>query len=167
MRLAFFRPIWVCALAWALAGHSDELPDLFTEQFQRLAGLTQSSEAELRLEGVQGLCWLKHFSAEPHLLKLADDPAPEVRREVAFTLRRVGRRDLPLGREGRAGRQVSPRGRHRRRAARSRDRQAPDRGEQPLRRGRHNLGAPTVNRKHLHQHRRAGTNARAGWLRSK
>ena len=92
-RGVFVWVIWLCVLVSLAPGHSDELPDLFTEQFQRFARLTESSEAELRLGGVQGFCWLKDSSAEPHLLKLADDPAPEVRREVAFTLRRVGRRD--------------------------------------------------------------------------
>ena len=78
----------ICGVAWA-----DDLPDLFTEDCSRFARLVDSPVAELRLEGVQGFSWLKHFSAEPHLLKLAKDDSPEVRREVAFALQRVGRRD--------------------------------------------------------------------------
>lgn len=72
---------------------ANELPDLFTEEFERCAELTESPVAELRLSGVQGFSWLKHFSAEPHLLRLADDPSPEVRQEVALALGRLGRRD--------------------------------------------------------------------------
>ncbi len=71
----------------------DELPDLFTEDFARFAAQADSPVAELRLAGVQGFSWLKHFSAEPYLLELADDTSPEVRREVAFALGRLGRRD--------------------------------------------------------------------------
>jgi len=72
---------------------ADDPPDLFTEDFARFAHLVESPVAELRLEGVQGFSWLKHFSAEPHLLRLARDESPDVRREVAFGLRRLGRRD--------------------------------------------------------------------------
>jgi len=77
--------------AWGVAA-ADDPPDLFSEDRARFVRLTESPVAELRLEGVQGLNWLKHHSAEPYLLKLADDQAPAVRREVAFALQRVGRR---------------------------------------------------------------------------
>jgi HEAT repeat protein len=80
-------------LACTAATGADDLPDLFTRQFDEAVRLTGSPVAELRLAGVQRLSWLRDASAEPHLLKRAEDPAPEVRREVAFTLGRVGRRD--------------------------------------------------------------------------
>jgi len=82
----------VLCLTVALPTLAADAVDVFTQDFERFARLTASSEAELRLEGVIGFEWLRHFSAESYLTKLANDPAPEVRREVAYALSRVGRR---------------------------------------------------------------------------
>ena len=81
------------SLAVCAATPADDPPDLFSEDFARFAHLVESPVPELRLESVQGLSWLKHFSAEPYLLRLARDESAEVRREVAFGLRRLGRRE--------------------------------------------------------------------------
>jgi len=96
------RPLgaWGALVSWTAAllvlgtvAGAEDPPDVFTQDFERFARLTESRVDELRLEGVQGFCWLKDASAEPYLLKLVEDPSAEVRREVAFTLSRVGRRD--------------------------------------------------------------------------
>jgi HEAT repeat protein len=81
------------ALLLPVVALADDPPDLFSEDFARYARLVESPVLELRLEGVQGFGWLKHYSAELYLLGLAKDDSPEVRREVAFALQRVGRRD--------------------------------------------------------------------------
>ena len=88
MRLA----CWAIAALTAATVTAD-VPDLWTEEFERFTRQAESSVEELRLEAVQGFSWLKTHRAEPCLLKLAADESPRVRQEVAFTLSRVGRRD--------------------------------------------------------------------------
>jgi len=83
----------ILMLAAQASGQSEDPPDVFSGEFGRCVALAASQSAELRLTAVQGFSWLKHSSAEPHLIALARDADPAVRREAAFALGRVGRRD--------------------------------------------------------------------------
>lgn len=87
------RNALLALLVTAAGCSAQNVKSIFDEDVERFTRMTESPAAELRLAGVQGFCWLKHFGAEPELLELAGDPDAQVRREVAFTLSRVGMRD--------------------------------------------------------------------------
>jgi HEAT repeat protein len=82
----------MAVLAACSMGAADELPDLYSEDFAHFVWLADSPVAEYRLEAVQGFGWLKDCAAEPYVLRLAKDDSADVRREVAFVLRRIGGR---------------------------------------------------------------------------
>ena len=62
--------------------HLDVLQLLGIEQLTLVISKIDRVDAQ-RLQAVQGFMWLKHFSCEPHLLALAQDPSVEVRRDSA------------------------------------------------------------------------------------
>ena len=64
--------------------------DVFTEDVTRFIRMLDSPLAERRLEGVQGLSFLKHWPAEDALLKRLEDPSADVQRETVLALARLG-----------------------------------------------------------------------------
>ncbi len=80
--------VLLCAPARCLAA---DPPDACSAAFECYARLIASNAAELRVSGVQGFAWLKTSRAEASLLRLAQDPSADVRRELAWALGRLGR----------------------------------------------------------------------------
>ncbi len=66
------------------------LVDAFTEDVTRFTQLLDSPLAERRVEGIQGLSFMKHGPAEDAVWRCLDDPAPAVQREAVLALARLG-----------------------------------------------------------------------------
>ncbi len=82
----------LCFLSAATGNEPSEPPDVFSEDLAHFEELARSPVEGQRLAAARGLGGLGHFSCEPALLRLLQDPKAEVRREAAFGLGRAGRR---------------------------------------------------------------------------
>ena len=67
-----------------------DLPDHYSAEVARLKGVLSSSAPEHRLEGIEGLKWLRHWPSEGLLLRLTADADPLVRREATHAIARLG-----------------------------------------------------------------------------
>jgi HEAT repeat protein len=85
-RLLALALVTLCGAAPA----ADDPPDVFSVDMAQYVEWSQSPHAELRISALRSFAYVAHHSAEPHVLALATDPEPEVRREVAYALARVG-----------------------------------------------------------------------------
>ena len=74
----------------AKAEPAGEIEGVFRQEIRRLTSLLDSPRSELRLEGVRGLAFLGHFSAENPILPLLEDPDAQVRRETVYALGKIG-----------------------------------------------------------------------------
>jgi len=88
------------AALWQLcrptAGAAATPVDVLTEDSARFTSFLQSRVPERRVEGIQGLAQMKHWPAEPLLLRAVNDPSPAVCREAMLAITRVGtERSIP------------------------------------------------------------------------
>lgn len=67
-----------------------EVPDYYTSEVERCRKLLSSAVPEFRLEGIEGLNWLRHWQSEEALLRLTRDDDDLVRREATHALTRLG-----------------------------------------------------------------------------
>jgi HEAT repeat protein len=66
------------------------VPDFYSTEVQRFHALLSRKAAEFRLDGIEGLSWLRHWQSEEALLRLTGDEDPLVRREAVSALTRFG-----------------------------------------------------------------------------
>jgi len=76
--------------AAAEAPSGPDLPDFYSTEVQRFHALLACKAPESRLEGIEGLSWLRHWESEDALLRLPHDADPLVRREAVAALTRFG-----------------------------------------------------------------------------
>ncbi len=95
MKCAAFGSVLVLAIG-TVGGQ--EPPDIFSIDASRFRKQLTSPSPEVRVGGVQGLSYLRHFSFEADLVRSLSDPDAAVRREAALALGRSGRSGsvLPL-----------------------------------------------------------------------
>ena len=74
----------------ALPDASCELKDIISQDVEHFSRLLGSPMSERRVEGIQGLSYLKYWPAEEALIRLLDDSSDPVRREAVLALCRLG-----------------------------------------------------------------------------